>query len=607
LEGLPELVPDSDADPLIGVLVADRYRVVELIGRGGMGAVYKAEHVQLHKFVALKALHREMTVQEEVVARFEREAIAAGRIEHPNVVQARDFGRLPDGSFYLVLEYVEGKMLGTALKDAEELFGLERILNITGQIAEALAAAHSQGVIHRDLKPDNVMLVVREGEPEIVKVMDFGIAKISLYERADATRPITQAGSVFGTPEYMSPEQAAGQPVDERGDLYSLGLLLYRMLAGNPPFTAEEVQAVLMMQITQPPPELDPDIPDGLRSLVYDLLKKQPDERPQRASEVVARVLGLLGSDMTSALSKTRSKLASVTSGELPRTSFPARADSSSLSARLSGVGQRIGLWKVAAVAILALCAGVSVAVWAMPKRVVPNVARVDNPEPASEVTSAAVAPPDLSSAPAAVDPEFERLLGKVFEGDKDAVSELEQKPPEKRSVREWLALARAYVKNRRPKDALDAYAVALVRQPNVAEDAVLRRDIISTARESETADRALHLAADYLGADGADLLYKIWVDTRQVTPSTSLARELVYSPAVRRKASPALKFVLSWREAIGCDEYKKLLPEATLHADRRALTLFNRAKLKNECKLPEDSIDAAIMAARDRQQPAPY
>jgi hypothetical protein len=208
--------------------------------------------------------------------------------------------------------------------------------------------------------------------------------------------------------------------------------------------------------------------------------------------------------------------------------------------------------------------------------------------------------------APAA-EPEFERLLGKVFEGDKDAVAELEQKAPADRTIREWLALGRGLAKNRRPKDALDAYATALRRQPAVAEDAVLRRDIIAAAREQETADQALNLAADYLGADGADLLYKIWVDTRHVTPSTSLARELVYRPSVRRMASPALKFLLSWREAIGCDEYRRLLPDATLHADRRALTLFNRAKLKNDCGFAEDAIEAAIMAAKDRQQPAPY
>src|SRR5690606_14003212 len=158
-----------------------------------------------------------------------------------------------------------------------------RTLNIAGQVAEALAAAHSENIVHRDLKPDNVMLVSRPGEPELVKVLDFGIAKVSTLERGESERPITKMGAVFGTPEYMAPEQAAGQAVDHRADLYALGLLIYRMLAGAPPFTADDVQSVLMMQITQQPPELPADVPLPVRQLVLDLLEKKPDERPQAA------------------------------------------------------------------------------------------------------------------------------------------------------------------------------------------------------------------------------------------------------------------------------------------------------------------------------------
>ncbi len=212
--------PPAPSDPLIGTLVGERYLVERLIGLGGMGAVYCAEHVHMRKTVALKVLHREMTVLPEVVARFEQEAIAAARVEHPNVVQAKDFGRLENGAFYLVLEYVEGRILHEAMK---EPMPLDRVLSVSGQIAEALEAAHQQRIVHRDLKPDNVMLVERPGEPELVKVLDFGIAKVSVRDRGKIDRPITQMGTVFGTPEYMSPEQAAGQSVDHRGDIYGLG------------------------------------------------------------------------------------------------------------------------------------------------------------------------------------------------------------------------------------------------------------------------------------------------------------------------------------------------------------------------------------------------
>src|SRR5690606_23262568 len=156
--------------------------------------------------------------------------------------------------------------------------------------------------------------------------------------------------------------------------------------------------------------------------------------------------------------------------------------------------------------------------------------------------------------------------------GDKEAVAELEQKAPKERSAREWLALGRGYVKNRRLSEAIAAYEAALELQPTLGEDAVLRRDLWNAANEAETAELALNLAADYLGSQGADLLYKIWVDTKEVTPSTQLARTLLYRADVREAASPALQFLLSWREAIGCDDYSRLLPSAALHADRRAI-----------------------------------
>jgi serine/threonine-protein kinase len=601
---LPELVPEDDA--LLGTVVGDRYLLCDLIGRGGMGAVYRAEHIHMRKVVALKVLHRELTANEEVVLRFEREAIAAGSIEHANVVQAHDFGRLPDGAFYLVLEYVEGTGLGQALLDAGGQFDVERALNIAGQIAEALVAAHAQGVVHRDLKPDNVMLVAKPGEPEIAKVMDFGIAKIGLHERIDPEKQITQVGSVFGTPEYMSPEQAAGQSVDARGDLYSMGLLLYRMLAGSPPFSAGEVQAVLMMQITQPPPELPQSVPEPVKELVLQLLAKLPDERIQTAQEVLGRILELLGSETTASVSKTRAKLVSVGHVDSGHVSWLQRSDRRSRAGRVwTFRGYRVPVWRMVSVASLAMLGGAALVAWVHARRPLP-VAQVaaGTPEPRLETS----APMHVTGQlPAAEDPDLERLLGKVFVGDKDAVLELERKPAEQRSVQEWVALARGLAKNRRMQDALDAYSVALDKQPSVSEDAVLRRDITNAAREPETAERALRLAAAHLGADGADLLYKVWVDTREVTAATSLARELLYQPEVRQAASPALQFLLAWREAIGCDEYRKLLPDATLHADRRALTLFNRAKLRNQCGLTQEAIEAAIVAAKDRQQPAPY
>jgi len=225
-EKRPSHRPPGGPEPLVGVVISDRYKIVRLIGEGGMGAVYQAEHTHMHKRLAIKVLHPEMSHLSEVVARFEREAMAASHIDHPNVATATDFGKLDDGSFFLVLEYVEGTSLREEI--ARGLFRVRRALRITKQIAGALGRAHALGIVHRDLKPENVMLVERDGDRDFVKVLDFGIAKVPVGALAPASErgstALTQLGMVYGTPEYMAPEQALGQEVDGGADLYALGV-----------------------------------------------------------------------------------------------------------------------------------------------------------------------------------------------------------------------------------------------------------------------------------------------------------------------------------------------------------------------------------------------
>ena len=224
---MPSELDSSEFRPealrLVGTIVSERYRIERVLGEGGMGAVYLAEHVLMHKRLAVKVLHPEMIGLPDVVRRFEREALAASHIDHPNVAAATDFGKLEDGSFFLVLEYVEGKNLYDVLSDGP--LPAERALRVAHQIASALARAHALGIVHRDLKPENVMLVERDGDPDFVKVLDFGIAKVSAAPssprpgRTASGPSITRAGAVFGTPEYMAPEQALGHEVDARADL----------------------------------------------------------------------------------------------------------------------------------------------------------------------------------------------------------------------------------------------------------------------------------------------------------------------------------------------------------------------------------------------------
>ena len=283
----------SNRDALLGQLVAERYRIIELLGSGGMGSVYRAEHVHMRKSVAFKVLHRELTHLSDVVTRFEREAIAAARITHPNVASATDFGRLADGACYLVLEYVQGKSLRQSLNQSAPFDG-GRVLGIARQIALALGAAHEAGIVHRDLKPENVMLVEGAADPDFVKVLDFGIAKIHMPEQ-EAQPALTRMGTIFGTPEYMSPEQALGQNADARTDLYSLGIIIYEMLTGRTPFADKELVAVLTRQMTDLPPPLPSDVDPSIVTLVTSLLAKRPSERPQTAQEVITRIESLLG------------------------------------------------------------------------------------------------------------------------------------------------------------------------------------------------------------------------------------------------------------------------------------------------------------------------
>ena len=295
----PPLVKGTGARALIGSTISDRYLIQRLLGEGGMGAVYQAEHTLMRKRMAIKVLHPEMTRLPEVVARFEREAMAAAHIDHPHVVTATDFGKLEDGSFFLALEFVEGASLREVI--AKGRLELGRSLHIARQMAGALQRAHALKIVHRDLKPENVMLVERDGDPDFVKVLDFGIAKVQMGElgtndrAGPAQNVLTQAGMVYGTPEYMAPEQALGQPVDARADLYALGVIMYELLTGHRPFEAESKVALLGMQVTAPVPAMitkcqDCNVPLEVEVLVGRLLAKEASERIGDAKDVIENI-----------------------------------------------------------------------------------------------------------------------------------------------------------------------------------------------------------------------------------------------------------------------------------------------------------------------------
>jgi serine/threonine-protein kinase len=288
----------GEGDPLLGTTIAGRFTILGRLGRGSMGSVYRARQQAVGRDVALKIVRRDRAYDPETKARFEREARAISSLTSPHTITAFDFGESEDGSWFLAMEMLEGETVGERLRREQRLDWLDAT-RFARDALKALAEAHSKGIIHRDLKPDNLFLV-RLPEPggrrqEICKVLDFGIAKWQGGNETAIDQLETQAGTVFGTPRYMSPEQAQGSALDARSDLYSLGVLLYQMLSGRAPFVDDDAVVVMARHIKDVPLRLSEvaasaNIPPALEEAVFRALAKSPDDRPQSAEEMSAEL-----------------------------------------------------------------------------------------------------------------------------------------------------------------------------------------------------------------------------------------------------------------------------------------------------------------------------
>ncbi|MFT3923649.1 MAG: serine/threonine-protein kinase [Myxococcales bacterium] len=270
--------------------VDGRYRVLERLGEGGMGVVYVAEHVQLKKKVAFKVIHPQLAAHEELLLRFKREALATGQLDHPHIAAAIDFGELEDGSAFMVMPWVRGHSLQKQLEEGESM-DFRRAASLCAQIADALSAAHGMGIVHRDLKPDNVLVETRTDGSEAAKVLDFGVASLAGQPEGLSmdSRPLTQAGTILGTPGYMSPEQASAGEVDHRTDLYALGVILWELCKGERLFSGSDITAIFAKQFNTVPPPLDlgrSSMARELSDLVTRLLAWDKNQRPGTAAEV---------------------------------------------------------------------------------------------------------------------------------------------------------------------------------------------------------------------------------------------------------------------------------------------------------------------------------
>jgi hypothetical protein len=348
----------ESATDLIGAVIAERYLILSHLGEGGMGRVYLAEHVKMGRKSALKVLHPSLTKDISAISRFNREAANASRISHPNVAAIYDFGETAEGMVYLAMEYVEGLSLTSLVSQLKSgTMSMARAAEIIRQTAEALGAAHDMGIVHRDLKPDNIMVAQGRDGTDYVKVVDFGIAKAA-GAGADAQK-VTRTGHVIGTPDYMSPEQLAGDTLDGRSDIYALGLVAFNLLTGTLPFPADSQQESMIMRLTEKPVTLaaaKPEVtwPADLQTVMDKVLERDVDARYRTAPEFgreFARAVGRMPSKVTGRFATPTLSNAPVAAAPVPPTRVAAAA-AKGRTPMLLGVAVAVVI--VAAVVIIA-------------------------------------------------------------------------------------------------------------------------------------------------------------------------------------------------------------------------------------------------------------
>ena len=619
--------PRGEVDPRVGTLLADRYRIDALVGEGGMGKVYSAEHVLMRKRLAVKVLRRELTSVPEVVARFEREAMAAGNIEHPNVAAATDFGKLSDGAVFLVLEFVSGHSLRDEI--ARGAFQVDRALHVARQISSALSAAHAQGIVHRDLKPENVMLVEKGGDPDFVKVLDFGIAKVPLGEAGGgpkAGNPITKAGMVFGTPEYMSPEQALGQNVDGRADLYALGVMFFEMVSGVRPFSSQSSVGILGQQLSKPTPtfaERSPGlvVPPAVEQIAHKLLARDASERFQTAPELSRAIDVLLapipghgvyrytlsdGSRSSVSDAEPQPRIEPVQlvdaaqvpfAGSAPLLASPAVPGATGFktvfirfvrdferSRRRWPASVRDALRPVPTPALLSAGALVFALLLVIVIALAVKGVRAlsGSSQTAASAAASGSAAPSQVAAPAPVDTASEAALQGAQKAGSAALELLAAKYPH--DARVTLELARAALAAKDYVKAVGGVGRTLNLDPGLSDNKQIASILFQTAQVKAASDASFALLFGPMDKHGPDIAYDL-AATEVVKPWVRVrADQGLRSADFTRLATPALSVAVALRYATSCPQRYALLPRARELGDERALGYLNMYRSTTGC-----------------------
>ena len=596
-----------------GSVVGGRYRIERPLGEGAMGAVYLAEHVHMRKQVALKVLLSEARENKEIVARFEREAIAAAHIDHPNVVSASDFGTTEDGLFFLVLELVKGE----SLRDVVEAgpLPLDRVVAIATQMGAALTKAHGMGIVHRDLKPENVMLVPRDAEPELVKVLDFGIAKVPTRGAEGAA--LTAAGAIFGTPEYMSPEQAIGQPVDARADLYAFGVILFELLTGKRPFDSETVMGYLAAHLNTPVPamaDVAPGVavPAEVEAVVARMLAKVPEDRyPSVRDAVVAleqAARGATPAPSVAVMAPVSNQVflpddvsaKTIAPGVLEAPGTRAAFDPATLVDRarrtLVALDERLPpgarafppATKLAALVGVPLVAGVALVALVL------GAARSGTGHSGE---THGVLDVDAGSDGLVVSITAERIAQAEAEGPKALDALLQTLPNDPRLLK---AKVRAHRVAGNVQDALDTVG-ELAKADGAAFDDATVKELLSEAFDGDAAQVTKAVAVcEGAGAGGADAL--LTCVTKPSKAKTKCLEALSRAPA-RDVASPAVRVWLDLRAAQTCQAKYALLDRVKTDGDARVLPQLRTLSYTSGCGLFKGS-DCFRCLRRDKKLP---